>query len=91
MAKLTVFYLKGCPYCRNARRAAEELYAENPGYAGVEIDWIEESENAALADSYDYYRVPSIFLGREKLYECSPAHDFAAIKARFRSALEQAL
>ena len=28
MEKLTVFYLDGCPYCRNARKAFGELAAE---------------------------------------------------------------
>ncbi len=92
MAKLTVFYLKNCPYCRKARQAAAELLAEAPErYRAVELDWIEESENAALADRYDYYRVPSIFMGGEKLYECSPTHDRAEIKAHFKAAFERAI
>ena len=89
MPKATIFYLTNCPYCRNAQRAVRELQAEDPACAGLEIEWIEESQQPALADSYDYYRVPSVFLGREKLYECSPADDYDAIKAGLRAAFAQ--
>ena len=91
MQKLTVFYLNGCPYCRKAREAVEALRAENPAYRDAEMEWIEESEWVALADSYDYYRVPSIFLGRKKLYECSPLDDYETIKQNFESAMRTAL
>ena len=91
MQKLTVFYLNGCPYCRKARETVEALHEENPALCGVEIEWIEETEYAEIADSYDYYRVPSIFLGREKLYECSPLDDYEAIKQSFESAMQTAL
>ena len=91
MQKLTVFYLNGCPYCRKAREVVEALRAENPAYRDAEMEWIEESEWVALADSYDYYRVPSIFLGRKKLYECSPLDDYETIKQNFESAMRTAL
>ncbi len=88
MKKLTVFYLKSCPYCAKAADALKELTSEEPAFEAVETEWIEESENPGKADSYDYYRVPSVFCGGEKLYECSPADDYAAIKRNFRLALE---
>lgn len=91
MARVTIFYLTNCPYCRNARRALDALRAERPAYAALEIEWIEESLQSEVAEAYDYYRVPSVFIGAEKLYECSPADDFAAIKAHLRDALDQAL
>ena len=91
MQKLTVFYLNGCPYCRKAREAVEALLAEDPAFKEVEMEWIEETECAEVADSYDYYRVPSIFLGREKLYECSPADDYETIKQNFECAMRTGL
>ena len=44
MQKLTLFVLKGCPYCRQAKAWLAELIAENPAYAAVPI---EEPETAA--------------------------------------------
>ena len=90
MEKLTIFYLEGCPYCRSAMRAAKELEAEL-GFDADRLEWIEERSNAALADRYDYYRVPSVFWGERKLYECSPADDYDAIKQNLKRAFTQAL
>ncbi len=91
MKDLTLFYLEGCPYCRNARRALEELEAENPAYAAVPIDWVEESQQPGLAGRYDYYYVPTVYAGARKLYEARPGESFAQCKASLRSALDFAL
>ena len=69
----------------------EALLAEDPALREVEMEWIVETECAEVADSYDYYRVPSIFLGREKLYECSPADDYDTIRKNFERAMNTAL
>jgi len=91
MNKLTIFYLEGCPYCRSAMRAVQELEKELPGFSADAIEWIEERRCASVADRYDYYRVPSVFFGQKKLYECSPSDDYGIIKARIRQAAEAAL
>ena len=90
MAKLTIFYLTNCPYCRNAQKAVQELQAEDAAYAALALDWIEESQQPDVANAYDYYYVPSVFAGQEKLYECSPSEDYAAIKANLRAAFDRA-
>ena len=91
MREIEIFYLTGCPYCDNARRAVAELMQEESAYRGLALRWIEENEAKALADSYDYYRVPSVFFEGDKLYECSPRHGYGAIKAHLRAAFDQAL
>ena len=55
MKEIELFYLNGCPYCRNAERALTELRKEDPRYATVKIRWIEENRERELADSRDYY------------------------------------
>ena len=90
MKKLKIFYLEGCPYCDNARRALQELSAEDPVFAAVEIEWIEEHANAALADQYDYYYVPAVFDGERKLYEARPSENYEAIREHLRAALTAA-
>ena len=91
MDAIEIFYLTGCPYCDNARRAVAELLQEEPAYGKLALRWIKENEEKALADSYDYYRVPSVFHHGDKLYECSPLHGYEAIKEHFRAAFDRAL
>lgn len=90
MEKLTVFYLETCPYCKNARRAFAELYAEDASLRDVPVEWINEAEQTALADTYDYYAVPSVFLGHEKLYEAHLFEPFEECKENIRRSLERA-
>lgn len=89
--KLTVFVLPGCPYCAQARELIAELRAENPAYAAIELDVIDESAESALADRYDYYRVPSFFIGEEKLYEASPLWSRAEAKRRLQAMFDSVL
>ena len=67
--EMTIFYMEGCPYCINARRAVRELQSQNDDYAAVQVRWIDENKETKLAASYDYYYVPSIYDGQEKMYE----------------------
>ena len=91
MKTLTVMYLKNCPYCHKAKTAMEELLNEHPEFREIPTTWIEESEQPALADSYDYWCVPTIFMGDEKLFEANPADTYESIKAAFSRALAGAL
>ena len=70
MKKVTYFHLDTCPYCRQADEVLAELIAENPEYGKVEFEKINEYEHPEIADQYDYYANPSMFIGREKIYEC---------------------
>lgn len=69
MKKVMMFHLSSCPYCRAARSWMEELKAEHPEYAAVDVEMIEERENAALADTYDYYYVPTYYVDGVKVHE----------------------
>lgn len=91
MKKLTLFYLADCPYCHNARRALQELVKENPAYGEVETDWIEESERPDIAGQYDYYYVPTVFLGKDKLYEAHPSESYADCKKKLQKVLDAVL
>ena len=91
MASVTIFYQTFCPYCRMARRAMDSLAAESPAYAAVDVRWVEETRNRALADRYDYWYVPSVYCGERKLYEADPSQGYEEIKASLKAALDQAL
>lgn len=85
---LTCFYLPHCPHCKLAARCLGDLQRENPAYAAVAVNWIDESAEKALADSYDYWNVPCFYLGREKLFE---GHmEKADVKAVLDAALARA-
>lgn len=86
--KLTAFILPRCPYCLQARELLGELCAERPERSAVEIEFIDESRQSALADRYDYYRVPSFFLGERKLYEADPLWSRAEAKRRLGEMLD---
>ena len=91
MKELTMFYLEDCGYCQKARRALDELYAANPAYRDVPIRRIEESREPALADQYDYYAVPSFFLGDEKLFEARLFMSYEEIRDGVKLALDRAM
>ena len=69
MPKLTLFVLEFCPYCIKAQKYLKELQTEDPKYNAVEIDLIDERQNRVLANRYDYYLVPTFYLGKIKLFE----------------------
>ena len=66
MKPVKLFYLKNCPFCRKALRYIDEAKAAHPELAAVGIELIEESEQPAVADGYDYYYVPTFLCGRRE-------------------------
>lgn len=85
MKKITLFMFDGCPYCRKAFEICEELEAENPEYAKVEIEVVDERKNPAYADKFDYYYVPTFYVGNEKVLEGDPSRE--QVEAAYRKAL----
>ena len=91
MKKLTMFYLEDCGYCAKARKALDELYAEDPRYREVEIEKIEESRHPEVAEQYDYYAVPTFFDGKEKLFEAHLFMSYEEIRDEVKRVLDHAL
>lgn len=69
MKDVKLFYLRNCPFCKKALRYIEELKAQHPELAAIDIEMIEESEQAEVANSYDYYYVPTFYVGGQKVHE----------------------
>ena len=69
MKEVKLFYLRECPLCKKALRYIEQAKAKHSELADIEIEMIEESEQAALADKYDYYYVPTFYIAGEKVHE----------------------
>jgi glutaredoxin len=85
MKGITMFVLKTCPHCVIANKYIAQLRAEDSRYAAVQILEIDEREQRALADSYDYWYVPSFYLGKQKLHEGHA--EYEDIKKVFDAAL----
>ena len=86
MQELTMFYFDGCPHCARAFQWHKELMDEHPEFRQVPLRLIDEHKEPALADTYDYWYVPSYYLGHTKLAE--GVKDKEQIRAAFRTALE---
>lgn len=69
MKNVKFFYLKQCPFCKKAIRYIEELKAQYTELACVDIEMIEESEQADVADKFDYYYVPTFYVDGVKEHE----------------------
>lgn len=85
MKELTMFYLESCPYCKRARAYMKELLRENPAYCAIPFRKVEERLHRKEAEKYDYFYVPTFYIGDEKVSEG------AIDKAGVREVLDQAL
>ena len=68
MKDLKLFILINCPYCQQALKYIEELQQEEK-YRDIKYQLIDERKEKALADSYDYYYVPTFYLDEQKVHE----------------------
>ena len=85
MKEVKLFMFEGCPHCRNALNMLKELFAEHPEYEKVPLTMIDEKKHPEIADQYDYYYVPTFYVGNEKVMEGVPSKD--AIEKVFARAL----
>ena len=91
MKKVLAFRLNGCPYCKNAMKAVEELTAENEKYKSVFIEWVEENEHPEISAQYDYYHVPTFFVDGVKIYEAHRGESYDECKLNVKKVFEEAL
>ena len=92
MKEITFFFKRGCPYCRKADRSITELMAGNPEYAKVPFRRIDEDDLPEdLEGSYDYYYVPTMFVGDEKIFEAHPGQEYEEIREEVRRVFERAI
>lgn len=91
MKKITMFHLTECKYCDYARTAIEELRSENPEYKDIEIEMIDEMAHPEIIADYDYWSVPSLFIGKEKIFEAALFMPYETVKDGVRLAFERSL
>lgn len=76
MAKpVKMMMLDTCPYCRRAFQMLDELKRENPEYRKVSIEVIEEEREPEKTKGYDYWYVPTFFVGGRKVMEGVPTRE----------------
>ena len=85
MKAVTIFYLANCPFCKKAFVYIDNLKKQDI-YKSIEIELIEESEQAELADQFDYYYVPTFYVDDEKVHEGGIFEN--EVEAIFKKALE---
>ena len=68
MKTITIFYLSDCPFCKKAFAYIDELKKQE-AYQAIELELIEEEEEAELANQFDYYYVPTFYIDGEKVHE----------------------
>ena len=65
----------------------DALRSEDARYAAVKVRVVNEQEDTALAESLDYYYVPTYFVGGQKLHEGVPTLE--AVRRVFDAALAE--
>ena len=70
MKEIQLFYLKSCPHCTQAIKILD-AYLKEDCYKNLKIVRIEESERPDYANQFDYYYVPTFYVGEEKICEGS--------------------
>ena len=78
MKKIIFLYLNGCPYCKNAFKAIDELKATDKKFSELEIETVEEETQSERAKEFAefYYYVPSMFVDGKKIYEAQPGESY---------------
>jgi glutaredoxin len=85
MKEVKMFLMGTCPHCKRALALMEEICLEQPQYKEVVVKQIDETKDPAYAEKFDYYYVPSYFVGDEKLHEGVPSKE--AIEKVYAAAL----
>ncbi|MDR1731401.1 MAG: thioredoxin family protein [Synergistaceae bacterium] len=85
MKEVKLFLMETCPHCKKALALMEEILAAHPEYKAVEVKKIDETKEADYAATFDYYYVPTFYVGDEKIHEGVPSRE--AIEKVYAAAL----
>ena len=88
MKPVTMFTMEDCPHCQRARRWMREVFAAHPEYGAVPLTIIDEVEQPRIAAAYEYWYVPTYYVGDLKRHEGVASREI--IEAVFQAAFETA-
>jgi glutaredoxin len=60
---------EACPHCQNAIKWMDELFKKHPEYREIPFEMTDEKKDPEYADKFDYYYVPTFYVGEEKVHE----------------------
>lgn len=86
MKEIKMFMFEGCPHCRKASDLIKSLIAVEPKYSDIPFVMIDERLQPEVADKYDYFYVPTFYVGEKKVHEGKT--DEHIIKMIFEKAFE---
>ncbi len=69
MKKITMFIQPRCPFCVKALKYIDEAKSNHPELESIEIEIHDELQEPEFADKFDYYYVPTFYIGEEKVHE----------------------
>ena len=85
MKEVRMFMTEICPHCIKAFSLMEEICREHPEYKTIKIKKIDETKKPDYAAKFDYYYVPTFYVGGVKMHEGSPTKE--ALKKIYEEAL----
>lgn len=86
MKPVTMFITDWCPYCKQAITLMDDLKRENPEFADLKVEIIDEELQPEIAKQYDYYYVPTYYIDKIKIHEGVPSKDI--VRKVFEEALK---
>lgn len=69
MKEILYFLQRTCPYCIKANQLLQEAFKQHPEYRNIPLRIVDELADPQFADQYDYYYVPTFYVGNEKVHE----------------------
>ena len=75
MKEVKMFMFEACPHCKKAFSLMEEICREYPEYKAVKMEIIDERKQPDYAAKFDYYYVPTFYVGGVKMHEGSPTKE----------------
>ena len=75
MKEVKMFMFKSCPHCKKAILLMEEICREHPEHKAVKIEKIDEKKQANYAAKFDYFYVPTFYVGGVKMHEGTPTKE----------------
>jgi glutaredoxin len=85
LKEIKMFMMATCPHCRKAAEFMDEIFSEHPEYKTIPLKKIDETKEQEYASKFDYYYVPTFYVGDDKLHEGVPSKE--AIEKVFAAAL----
>lgn len=75
MKTITMFETSWCPYCKTAHELIQELKKEYIEFQDIQVDFIDEEKHPEISRQYEYYYVPTIYYGKDKMHEGVPTKE----------------